>query len=366
MTTINLDTSVPNAARIYDYLLGGKDNFQTDRQAGDQIAACIPHAAAAAFQNRQFLGRVVENLAERGIRQFLDIGSGLPTRSSVHQIAQRVDPSCRVVYVDYDAVAVAHAKALLEKGSEEHVTAIGGDLRDPERIIGDARHLLDFSQPVAVLLVAVLHFLPDSDQPHKNVLRLTESLPAGSAIAVSHITAEGIDPERSLAAQKIYQGASAPAVPRTRVETSLFFDGLDLVPPGVTDIGLWPEQIGRTKLPLSFYGGVGMKPESQAPGVAGRDEELKAPEAAILPRRETADVQRVLDGWAASTFRVRQVAAQWGRELLSQPKGTRVESSMAASVRLAADHSTVVRARNLLMGAGIVCKTSEDNRYHVA
>jgi hypothetical protein len=261
MTTVQLDTSVPNAARIYDYLLGGKSNYAADRAAAEQIMRPVPHAAAAARQNRDFLGRVVRHLAGAGVRQFLDIGSGMPLLNGrdVHEIARRVSPGCRVVYVDYDAVAVSHAKALLESGAEESVTAIGGDLRDPGQILRNTKGLLDFGQPVAVLLFAVLHFLRDSEDPHGAVRCLKEALPPGSALAVSHITSEGIGPDRSRAAEEVYQNASAPAVPRTRDEITRFFDGLELVPPGVTDLALWPHKLDGAEFPLSFYGGVGIR-----------------------------------------------------------------------------------------------------------
>jgi S-adenosyl methyltransferase len=260
-TAVEFDASVPNAARIYDYLLGGKNFYAADAEAATEIMSAIPHAAAAARQNRLFVGRVVEHLAEAGICQFLDIGSGMPLLNGrdVHQIARRVCPDGRVVYVDYDVVAVAHARALLEKGSEDFVKVIGCDLRDPGQVLRDAKGVLDFSQPVAVLLFAVLHFVRDGEGPHGIVQTLKDALPSGGALAISHITSEGIGPERSRAAEQVYQGASAPAVPRTRDVITRFFDGLELVPPGVTDIALWPRKLDEAGIPLSFYGGVGIK-----------------------------------------------------------------------------------------------------------
>jgi O-methyltransferase involved in polyketide biosynthesis len=258
MATIQLNTSVPNAARIYDYLLGGKDNFAADRKAAELIGRQIPHSAAAAHQNRAFLGRVVRLLADTGIRQFLDIGSGLPTKANVHQIAQQVDPASRVVYVDYDVLAVSHARALLQKGSD-YVTVVPGDLRDPGKIIRDTEDLLDFSQPVAILLFAILHFLRDDEKPHEVVRTLTDALPAGGALALSHITNEGIGEDKSRAAQQVYEAASAPVVPRSLAEMWPFFDGLALLAPGVTDIALWPVRQVAPEIPLSFYGGVGIK-----------------------------------------------------------------------------------------------------------
>jgi S-adenosyl methyltransferase len=255
-----LDIRTPNVARIYDYMLGGKDNFSADRDAAAKILEEIPHSVLACRQNRDFLGRVVHYLAaDRGIRQFLDIGSGLPAGRNVHEIAQATFPESRVVYVDYDSIVVSHARALLESGAST-VMAVENDLRNPRKIIDDARRLIDFSEPVAVLMFAILHFLTDAEEPHEIVGSLTEALAPGSAVAVSHITAEGIDPEKSLAAQKIYQGASAPAIPRSRQNIVRFFDGLELVTPGVTDINLWPRRSPGPKAPLAFYGGVAVKP----------------------------------------------------------------------------------------------------------
>jgi O-methyltransferase involved in polyketide biosynthesis len=260
MGSLQLDTATPNAARIYNYLLGGKDNYAADRAAAEEVIQYIPHAPAAAQQNRRFLRRAVRYLAEeQGIRQFLDIGSGLPSAGNVHEVAQMFDRDCRVVYVDYDVVAVAHAKALL-KDQADHVTAIGGDVRDPGSILRTAGNHLDFTEPVAVLLFAVLHFLRDDEGPQGIALKLKEALAAGSSLAVSHITGEGIEPEQSCAAQQVYRGASAPAVPRTRAEITMFLDGLEVMEPGVTDIGHWWPEPGEPKIPLSFYGGIGRKP----------------------------------------------------------------------------------------------------------
>ena len=253
-----LDTAVPNVARIYDFMLGGKDNFAADRDAAGRVIAEIPHSALACRQNRDFLGRAVRVLAKRGIRQFLDIGTGLPTRDNVHQIAQRDVPGARVVYVDYDPVVAAHARALLEKGSDG-VLVVQGDARDPDKVIGDAKALIDFSEPVAVLLVAILHFLTDADDPRAVVASLAGHLAPGSAVAVSHLTADGTKRDKSLAAQRVYRGASAPAVPRSRQDITRFFSGLDLMDPGVTDINLWPARSPELAAPLTFYGGVGWK-----------------------------------------------------------------------------------------------------------
>jgi len=256
-----LDVTVPNVARIYDYILGGKDNFDADRAAAAQILAVIPGGSGPARMNRAFLGRVVHFLAaERGIRQFLDIGSGLPTASNVHQIAQAADPDARVVYVDNDPVVVLHAQAILEDRAKG-VAAVRGDLRDPAGITASpaVRELIDFGQPVAVLLFAVLHFIPDADDPRALLARFSDVMAPGSALALSHITDENIDEEAARAGRAVYQTASAPIVPRSRAQIEGFFDGFDLLPPGVAGISQWPlpDPGGAA---MHFYGGVAVKP----------------------------------------------------------------------------------------------------------
>jgi len=252
----DFDTSVPNAARIYDALLGGKDNFAADREVAEKVIKVVPHSALACHRNRAFLGRAVRHLANVGIHQYLDIGSGLPTQDNVHQIAHQAAPGSRVVYVDYDPLVVGHARALLSDAANG-VMAIPGDLRAPGKIIGDARQLLDFTKPVAVLLFAILHFLTDDEQPHGVVRSLVKALPPGSALAISHLTSDGSEPDTDQAAREAYEGASAPVVPRTLEEVSRFFDGLTLANPGVVDINLWPKAVPGYGGPLTFYGSVG-------------------------------------------------------------------------------------------------------------
>jgi O-methyltransferase involved in polyketide biosynthesis len=254
-----LGISVPNVARIYDFLLGGKDNFAADREAAGKILQEIPCARLACQQNREFLARVVQVLADFGVRQFLDIGSGLPAQDNVHEIAQAAAADSRVVYVDYDHVVVSHARALLESGSPR-VAVVEADLRDPGKILEGAAGLIDFGEPVAVLMFAVLHFLTDADQPREAVRSLAEALAPGSAIALTHVTGDGILLDASRAAQKVYQGASAPVVPRSRRDITEFFEGLDLVEPGVTDINLWPGKSPGPAAPLTLYGGLALKP----------------------------------------------------------------------------------------------------------
>jgi hypothetical protein len=257
-----LNISIPNAARIYDFLLGGKDNFAADREAARKLLREIPCAALACRQNREFLTRVVRVLADSGVRQFLDIGSGLPAKENVHEVAQAAAPDSRVVYVDYDHVVVSHAKALLESRSPQ-VAVVDADLRDPGKILEGARGLIDFGEPVAVLMFAVLHFLTDADQPREAVRSLTEALVPGSALALSHVTGEGTAPAASRAAQQVYQGASALVVPRSRQDIGGFFDGLVLVEPGVTDINLWPRKSLGPAAPLTLYGGLALKPAAR-------------------------------------------------------------------------------------------------------
>lgn len=257
-----VNSHVPNVARIYDYLLGGKDNYAADRAAAAELLACIPDARDACYQNRGFLQRAVRFLAvEAGICQFIDIGTGLPTQGNVHEIAQQARPGARVVYVDYDPVVVMHAQALLATSAS--VGVISGDLRDPDGILAHPglRKLIDPSEPVAVLLVAILHFIADDDGPHAIVEKLKAAVPSGSYLVLSHITGDHVAAEKSEQARAVYQRATEPVFPRWHGAISRFFDGLEIVPPGVVSGAAWragqpsPGQ-GRTL----FYAGAGRKP----------------------------------------------------------------------------------------------------------
>jgi hypothetical protein len=259
-----LDITVPNVARIYDYFLGGKDNFEADRRAADELARLIPGSGQACRANRVFLGRVVCYLAgQAGIRQFIDIGSGLPTASNVHEIAKDIDADARVVYVDYDPVVVLHSQAILEDKAKG-VAVVEADLRSPDSIIDDprVRDLIDFAQPVAVLMLAILHFVTDEEQPEGVTGRFTDVLVPGSYLALSHITDQDVAADRSRAAQQVYRGASAPAVPRSPARIAEFFDRLRIVDPGVVSISDWRMDPGpRTDpdAPRLIYGGVAVK-----------------------------------------------------------------------------------------------------------
>jgi hypothetical protein len=245
------DTSVANQARIYDYLLGGKDNYAADRAAVDEVLKLAPEMGFTARANRAFLGRVVRYLTtEAGIRQFLDIGTGIPTAGNTHQVAQAVAPESRVVYVDYDPVVLAHARALLtshEAGATEYIDA---DLRDTDKILGPAARLLDFTKPVAVTLLMILHVIPDSDDPRALVARVMDAMPSGSYLALSHLGAELLDQEKQQGFQDVVRrSAQQQYIGRTREQMERFFEGMDLVEPGVVRVEEWrpdPDDAGET------------------------------------------------------------------------------------------------------------------------
>ena len=265
--TTRINTGAPNPARIYDYFLGGKDNFPADREVADQMLAIAPVARDVVEDNREFLRRVVEVLAGAGIRQFVDLGSGLPTQGNVHEIAQAAAPGARVVYVDSDPMVVAHSRALL---AGDNTVAIEGDLRQPDEVFGhpEVRELIDFGRPVALLLLAILHFVPDDQDPFGVVARYTDALPAGSYLAISHGTRDiperpDLSPEEmadmGAKVEQLYQLTTASLVTRGRAEVERFFDGLELLDPGVVEIQRWRPDGRTSPLPGGFYGGVARK-----------------------------------------------------------------------------------------------------------
>jgi hypothetical protein len=261
-----IDTSRPHPARMYDYYLGGKNHFAADRETAERGLAGWQSGRVAARENRAFLGRAVRFLAaEAGIRQFLDIGTGLPTTNNVHQVAQAVAPSARVVYADNDPLVLAHARALLTSSPEGRTAYIHADLRDPQSILSDpaVREVLDFSQPIALMLVAVLHFVPDEFKPTQVLATLTDAMPPGSYLVASHITGEH-DPVGPAAGARAYQAAGLPAQLRDCDQfTRLAFSGLDLIPPGVVLVSEWrPQGDGPRPTPaeVSWYGGVARIP----------------------------------------------------------------------------------------------------------
>jgi trans-aconitate methyltransferase len=251
---------VPHPARVYDYWLGGKDHFPADRQVGEQVIQERPQVVAGARANRSFLARVVRHLAERGIRQFLDIGTGLPTADNTHQVAQRTAPSARVVYVDNDPLVLAHARALLTSTRQGACDYLEADLRDPGAILDKAAATLDFTQPAAVLLLAVLHFLPDTDYPAAIVATLAAGLAPGSCLAISHLTAD-LAPQQVTAATGAYNATvPVPVTARTHTQVTALFGGLPLLAPGVVPVSEWRTPAGDVAQPCDLYGGVARVP----------------------------------------------------------------------------------------------------------
>ena len=235
------DTSTANQARMYDYLLGGKDHYAADRAATEEALKIWPDMAFAARANRAFLGRAVRYLtAEAGIRQFLDLGTGIPAAGSTHQVAQAIAPETRVVYADYDPIVLAHARALLTSTEAGINGYIGADLRDTGTILGQAGKLLDLTRPTAIILAAILHVIPEADDPHAIVARLLDAVPPGSYLAISHLGADLLDQDQqdgltSLANRMIQQ----VPVPRTREQVAGFFKGTELVEPGLVPAEKW-------------------------------------------------------------------------------------------------------------------------------
>jgi S-adenosyl methyltransferase len=264
---VDLQTDRPHPARVYDYLLGGKDNFAADRAAGEEALRVKPDGKASPRVNRAFLQRVVHYLAaEAGIRQFLDIGTGLPTPPNVHEVAQGVIPDARIVYADNDPIVLAHARALLTSSPAGKTAYIDADLRDPDGILSAPalRETLDLSQPTAVLLIAIMHFIPDQDGPYDIVGRLLDALPAGSYLALSHVTGD-FDPQAWAAVVETYAKNGMALRVRSLPEIERFFAGLDLVEPGVVSLPRWRsgpgdgQQSPSLDAAVSAYGGLARK-----------------------------------------------------------------------------------------------------------
>jgi S-adenosyl methyltransferase len=259
-----VDIKRANVARVYDYWLGGSHNFLADQDLGRAIAAVEPNIRIGARANRDFLGRAVRLLSQAGIRQFLDIGSGIPTQGNVHEVAQRADPDARVVYADVDPVAIAHSKVIL--AGNQNAMILDADLRAPEKILSDqaAGQLIDFSEPTGLLLVAVLHFISDAEDPWQIVATLRDALAPGSYLVLCHGTNES-RPTVAQATEKVYNRSVATEVHmRSRAEILRFFDGFDLVDPGLVYIPQWrpdsPDDVPRDPSKLWALVGVGRKP----------------------------------------------------------------------------------------------------------
>jgi S-adenosyl methyltransferase len=259
-----VDTTKPHSARVYDYWLGGKDNYAPDRALGDKILAAIPRQRRHVRANRAFMVRVVEYLArEAGIRQIIDIGAGLPTSPNMHEVAHAIAPETRVVYVDNDPIVMAHARAVMPNVRRETVSYVLGDLRHPASIMDDPalRDMIDLERPCAVLLLAMLMSIPDAARPYDIVAELLETLPSGSFLAITHTTAD-FNPAAMGEHVQVATAAGMPFTPRSRAEVEQFFDGLELVEPGVVPVVNWrPHVHALTESDgVYIYGGLGRKP----------------------------------------------------------------------------------------------------------
>jgi S-adenosyl methyltransferase len=258
-TATLMDVSVPNPARMYDYLLGGKDNFAVDRAAAREILSAFPTVRRAAQANRGFLVRALWFLAAHGIRQYIDLGTGFPTPPNVHEVTRQVIPDARIAYVDYDHVVTAHNRAL--QATTPGVVAVHGDIRRPGEILADPDLLsvIDFAEPVAVLLVAVLHFIRPEEDPAGIVAAFRDHVAPGSYLVISHGVSDGTDPRTIDKITSAYSSSSAPVTPRTAAEITAFFEGWDLVEPGVVDVTRWrPERRTRTQ-GIRIAAGVGRR-----------------------------------------------------------------------------------------------------------
>lgn len=255
-----LDTSVAHSARLWNYLLGGKDNFAADRAAAEEVLAYMPELVQSARYNREFLGRVVRHLAsDAGIDQFLDIGTGLPTANNTHEVAQAVRPPARIVYVDNDPMVLVHARALLTSTPDGATDYIDADIRDPEKILQAAARTLDFGRPIAIMLLGILNFVVDDDESLAIVHRLLDAVPSGSYLVVSHPTTE-VHREAVEQAMAMWNASgSAPICARTPAQIGRFFEGLEVLEPGLVTVSQWRPD-GNDTTVVTEWCGVGRKP----------------------------------------------------------------------------------------------------------
>ena len=257
----NIDTGVAHIARVYNYWLGGKDNFAADRTAGELVVTSYPTVLPSVREQRKFLGRAVNYLAgEAGIRQFLDIGTGLPSASNTHEVAQQLAPQSRVVYVDNDPIVLAHARALLASDPLGATAYLDADLCDTSAILAQSARTLDFSQPVALMLIGVLHCVPDSDDPVGIVKRLVDALAPGSYVAIAHPASDIHASQIGTAASQLNQVMADPVTLRSYAEVARFVDGLDLVEPGLVQLQRWRPALANGDAELANYGVVAHKP----------------------------------------------------------------------------------------------------------
>ena len=259
--TMSIDTSVAHVARVYDYWLGGKDNFAADRRAGEQAIQAYPDIVYSVRANRAFLARTVRYLAaEAGIRQFLDIGTGIPTANNTHEVAQSVAPGSDVVYVDNDPVVLTHARALLVSGEQGRTNYIDADLRDTGRILAEAALTLDFSQPVAIMLMAILQHIDEAEDPYAIVDSLLAAVPPGSYLTISHPAADLAAQQMAQMAERLNKLMAEKVTFRTRAQVAPFFEGLAMVEPGLVRVQEWrPDTEMEAKSPAALWGGMGRK-----------------------------------------------------------------------------------------------------------
>ena len=257
-----VDTSVAHIARVYDYWLGGKDNFAADRAAGDQALAAYPGLVSSVRANRAFLARAVRFLAgEAGIRQFLDIGTGIPAANNTHEVAQQVAPQARVAYVDNDPIVLAHARALLTSGPAGATAYLDADLRDTGTILAQSADVLDFSQPVAVMLIAVLHLVGEEDGPQEIVTRLLDAVPPGSYLALSHVASDIAPEAMAEMGRRLNRLLAQKGTYRSQAEVSRLFSGLELAEPGIVPVSSWrPASAEEAAADTAMWGGIGRKP----------------------------------------------------------------------------------------------------------
>jgi hypothetical protein len=256
-----LDSSTAHIARVYDYWLGGKDNFAVDREVGDKVLDIHPQTALSVRANRGFLARVVRYLAAKeGIRQFLDVGTGLPSANNTHEVAQSVAPESRVVYVDNDPIVLVHARALLTSSPEGETGYLDADIRDPGAILAGAAELLDFSKPVGVMLIAVLHMLRDDEAPGAIVDRFMAAVPPGSFLAMSHLASDVQQDTMAEMGRRLNESMTQQFTMRSRAQVTGFFDGLTLVDPGVVLTHEWrPDSAADAQVPGVLWAGVARK-----------------------------------------------------------------------------------------------------------
>ena len=257
--TMSIDTSVAHVARVYDYWLGGKDNFAADRRAGEQAIQAYPDIVYSVRANRAFLARTVRYLAaEAGIRQFLDIGTGIPTANNTHEVAQSVAPGSDVVYVDNDPVVLTHARALLVSGEQGRTNYIDADLRDTRRILAEAALTLDFSQPVAIMLMAILQHIDEAEDPNAIVSSLLAAVPPGSYLTISHPAADLAAQQMAQMAERLNKLMAEKVTFRTRAQVAPFFERLAMVEPGLVRVQEWrPDTEMEAKSPAALWGGMG-------------------------------------------------------------------------------------------------------------